>query len=342
MTKVAVITGITGQDGSYLAELLLNKGYEVYGIVRRTSLYTRGRLDHLHKGIHEKHDRLNLLYGDVGEANSIYKILKKVQPHEVYHLAAQSHVRISFDTPEYTGNVTGLGTVRMLEAIRDVCPDAKFYQASSSEMFGKVLEIPQKETTPFNPRSPYGCAKVYSYFLAKSYREGYGMFACNGILFNHESPRRGLNFVTRKITKTAADIVHGLQKHIIMGNLDAQRDWGYAPEYVEAMWLMLQQKEPDDYIIATGKTHSVKEFLHEAFTYAGLKNPEKYIRFDPRYYRPAEVDILVGDARKAREKLGWEPKMGFKELIHLMVDADLENSRREAKENISTPAASFL
>jgi GDPmannose 4,6-dehydratase len=260
--KKALITGITGQDGSYLAEFLLGKGYEVYGIVRRSSLFNRERIDHLvNKYNEDGKNKLYLLYGDLGDSNSIYKIVKQVLPDEVYHLGAQSHVRVSFDIPEYTGDITGLSTVRILEAIRDVCPEAKFYQASSSEMFGKVEEIPQKETTPFHPRSPYGCAKVFAYWLTRNYRESYNLFACNGILFNHESPRRGMNFVTRKITRAIADIKYDRQKHVYLGNLDAKRDWGYAPEFVEAMWLMLQQKEPDDYVIATGKTHSIREFL---------------------------------------------------------------------------------
>lgn len=331
--KKALITGITGQDGSYLAELLLSKGYDVYGIIRRASLFNTARIDHLYKDPHEEGNKLHLMYGDLGDTNSIYKVIKKVEPYEVYHLGAQSHVRISFDISEYTGNITGLSAVRILEAIKDVCPDAKYYQASSSEMFGKVQQIPQNEKTPFYPRSPYGCSKVYAFWITKNYRESYDMFTCNGILFNHESPRRGQTFVSRKITRAAANIKYGRQKYIYLGNLDAKRDWGYAPDYVKAMWLMMQQKEPDDYVIATGETHSVRELLHEAFTYTGLEKPEQYVKIDPRYCRPAEVELLIGDATKAREKLGWIPAVKFKEMIKIMVDADLEEVKKEIKVN---------
>lgn len=321
--KKALITGITGQDGSYLAELLLEKGYEVHGIIRRASTFNTGRINHLYKDPHLSGVRLILHYGDLSDSTNLIKLLYRIQPDEVYHLGAQSHVRVSFDIPEYTGDVTGLGTVRILEAIRETGLKSKFYQASSSEMFGKVLEVPQRETTPFYPRSPYGAAKVYAYWVTVNYRESYGMFACNGILFNHESPRRGETFVTRKITRAVARIKAGLQDKVYLGNLDAKRDWGYAKEYVEAMWRMLQAPEPDDYVIATGETHSVREFLEEAFGYVGL-DWQQHVGIDPRYYRPAEVDLLVGDASKAREKLGWEPKVTFKELVRLMVDADIE------------------
>lgn len=322
MTK-ALITGITGQDGSYLAELLLSKGYEVHGIIRRASTFNTGRIDHLYQDPHVNGVRLFLHYGDIADSTNLIKLLYRIQPDEIYHLAAQSHVRVSFDIPEYTGDVTGLGTVRILEAIRETGLKAKFYQASSSEMYGKVQEIPQRETTPFYPRSPYAAAKVYAYWMTVNYRESYGMFACNGILFNHESPRRGETFVTRKITRAVAHIKAGLQKKLYLGNLDAKRDWGYAKEYVEAIWLMMQQPEPDDYVIATGETHSVREFLEEAFSYAGLDWRE-YVEIDPKYFRPSEVDLLVGDASKAREKLRWQPRTTFKELVRLMVDADME------------------
>lgn len=320
--KKALITGITGQDGSYLAELLLEKGYQVHGIIRRASTFNTGRIDHLYKDSHINGVRLFLHYGDISDSTNLIKLLYRIQPDEVYHLAAQSHVRVSFDIPEYTGDATGLGTIRMLEAIRETRVKTKFYQASSSEMFGKVTESPQSEITPFHPRSPYGTAKVYAYWATVNYREAYGMFACNGILFNHESPRRGETFVTRKITRAIAHIKAGLQNKLYLGNLDAKRDWGYAKEYVEAMWLMLQQDEPDDYVIATGETHSVEEFLTEAFSHVGL-DWHDYVEIDPKYMRPAEVDLLVGDASKAKQKLGWEPKVTFKELVHLMVDADV-------------------
>jgi len=319
--KKALITGITGQDGSYLAELLLSKGYEVHGIIRRASSFNTARIDHLYSDPHVNGVRLFLHYGDISDSTNLIKLLYRIQPEEVYHLAAQSHVRVSFDIPEYTGDVTGLSTVRILEAIRETGVKAKFYQASSSEMFGKVRETPQSESTPFHPRSPYAAAKVYAYWSTVNYRESYGMFACNGILFNHESPRRGATFVTRKITRAAARIKAGLQQKLYLGNLDAQRDWGYAQEYVEAMWLMLQQDQPEDFVIATGETHSVSEFLDEAFAYHDL-DWRPYVDIDPKYYRPAEVDLLVGDASKAKRILGWEPKTKFKDLVRLMAEAD--------------------
>jgi GDPmannose 4,6-dehydratase len=322
MTKRALITGITGQDGSFLTELLLEKGYEVYGVVRRASLFNTDRIDHLYQDPHEKGTRLRLVYGDLNDSSSLNTILRQTSPDEIYNLGAQSHVRVSFDVPEYTGEVTGLGTVRLLEAIRDVGIRPKFYQASSSELYGKVLEVPQKETTPFHPRSPYGCAKAYAYYITVNYRESYGLFACNGILFNHESERRGETFVSRKITRAATRIKLGLQQKLYLGNLDARRDWGYARDYVEAMWLMMQAPEPDDYVIATGETHSVRDFLDAAFGLLDLDWKE-YVDIDPRYYRPAEVELLLGDATKARTKLGWAPKMTFPELVKLMVDHDL-------------------
>lgn len=320
--KKALITGITGQDGSYLAELLLSKDYEVHGIVRRASTFNTERIEHLYQDPHVNGVRLFLHYGDIADSTNLIKLLYRIEPDEIYHLAAQSHVRVSFDIPEYTGDVTGLSTIRILEAVRECGLKAKFYQASSSEMFGKIVESPQKETTPFHPRSPYAAAKVYAYWTTVNYREAYGMFACNGILFNHESPRRGETFVTRKITRAIAHIKAGLQDKLYLGNLNAKRDWGYAKEYVEAMWLMLQQDDPDDYVIATGETHSVEEFLTEAFSYAGL-DWRDYVEIDPKYMRPSEVDLLIGDASKAKRKLGWEPRVTFKELVHLMVDADV-------------------
>ena len=322
MTKRALITGITGQDGSYLAELLLSKGYEVHGIIRRASTFNTGRIDHLYKDPHINGVNLFLHYGDIADSTNLIKLLYRIQPAEVYHLAAQSHVRVSFDIPEYTGDVTGLSTIRILEAIRETGIGSKFYQASSSEMFGKVQEVPQRETTPFYPRSPYGAAKVYAYWATVNYRESYDLFACNGILFNHESPRRGETFVTRKITRAVARIKAGMQDKLYLGNLDAKRDWGYAREYVEAMWRMLQQDQPADYVIATGETHSVRDFLVEAFSHVGL-DWEKYVELDEKYLRPAEVDLLVGDATKARTELGWQPTITFKELVKLMVDADV-------------------
>jgi GDPmannose 4,6-dehydratase len=328
MTKRALITGITGQDGSFLTELLLEKGYEVYGIIRRSSSFNTDRIDHLYQDPHETDTRLRLVYGDLNDSSSLNTVLRKVQPHEIYNLGAQSHVRVSFDVPEYTGEITGLGTVRLLEAIREVGIRPKFYQASSSELFGKAQEVPQNERTPFYPRSPYGCAKAYAYYVTVNYRESYGLFACNGILFNHESMRRGETFVSRKITRAATRIKLGLQNKLYLGNLDARRDWGYARDYVEAMWLMMEAQEPDDYVVATGETHSVREFLDEAFGLLDLDWKE-HVEIDPRYYRPAEVDLLLGDASKARRVLGWEPKVTFKELVKLMVDHDLELARRE-------------
>jgi GDPmannose 4,6-dehydratase len=321
--KKALITGITGQDGSYLAELLLEKGYEVHGVIRRASTFNTERINHLYQDPHAQGVRLFLHFGDIADSTNLITLLYRLQPDEIYHLAAQSHVRVSFDIPEYTGDVTGLGTIRILEAIRETGIKAKFYQASSSEMYGKVRETPQRETTPFYPRSPYGAAKVYSYWVTVNYRESYDIFACNGILFNHESPRRGGTFVTRKISQGVARIVKGLQDKIYLGNLEAKRDWGYAKEYVEAMWLMLQQEHPDDYVIATGEAHSVREFLEEAFSYVGLEW-DKYVEIDPWYYRPAEVDLLVGDGSKAKKELGWEAKTKFKELVRLLVDSDLD------------------
>ena len=318
----ALITGITGQDGSYLAELLLDKGYEVHGIIRRASTFNTGRIDHLYRDPHINGVRLFLHYGDIADSTNLIKLLYRIQPAEVYHLAAQSHVRVSFDIPEYTGDVTALSTVRILEAIRETGMKSRFYQASSSEMFGKVQELPQRETTPFYPRSPYGVAKLYAHWMTINYREAYGLFASSGILFNHESPRRGETFVTRKITRAVARIKAGQQKKLYLGNLDAKRDWGYAKEYVEAMWLMLQQDVPDDYVIATGETHSVSEFLEEAFSYVGL-DWRDHIELDPKYLRPTEVDLLVGDAGKAKRVLNWAPKVTFKELVRLMVDADM-------------------
>jgi GDPmannose 4,6-dehydratase len=334
-----LITGITGQDGSYLAELLLEKGYEIHGIIRRASTFNTGRIDHLYKDPHINGVRLFLHYGDIADSTNLIKLLYRIQPDEVYHLAAQSHVRVSFDIPEYTGDVTGLSTIRILEAIRETGVGSKFYQASSSEMFGKVQEVPQKETTPFYPRSPYGAAKVYAYWATVNYRESYDLFACNGILFNHESPRRGETFVTRKITRAVARIKAGVQNKLYLGNLDAKRDWGYAKEYVEAMWLMLQQKQPEDYVIATGETHSVRDFLTEAFSHVDL-DWQKYVELDEKYLRPAEVDVLVGDASKARDVLGWQPSTTFKDLVRLMVDADMSivnNRQREPFGDLGTP-----
>ncbi|MBP9903775.1 MAG: GDP-mannose 4,6-dehydratase [Verrucomicrobiota bacterium] len=333
MAKRALITGITGQDGSYLAELLLAKGYEVHGIIRRASTFNTGRLDPIYEDPHASRKRLFLHYGDLSDASALSRLILKIQPDEVYNLAAQSHVRVSFDSPEYTTDITATGAVRLLEAIRETGIQPRYYQASSSEMYGKVLEIPQKETTPFYPRSPYGCAKVYAYWITVNYRESYGLHASNGILFNHESPRRGETFVTRKITRAVAHIKAGLQAKLYLGNLDAKRDWGYAKEYVEAMWLMLQQDQPDDYVIATNETHSVREFLEVAFAHAGL-DWQKYVEIDARYHRPAEVELLIGDASKAKRKLGWEPKTKFEELAKLMVDADIELLRRHREGEI--------
>jgi len=330
MAKTALISGITGQDGSFLAELLLEKGYDVYGIIRRSSSFNTDRIDHLYQDPHESGTRLRLLYGDLNDSSSLNTILRQVQPDEIYNLGAQSHVRVSFDIPEYTGEVTGLGTVRLLEAIREIGMSPKFYQASSSELYGKVFETPQTETTPFYPRSPYACAKAYAYHITVNYRESYGLFACNGILFNHESERRGETFVSRKITRAATRIKLGLQDKLYLGNLDARRDWGYARDYVEAMWMILNAEEADDYVVATGETHSVREFLEQTFSYLDL-DWEKYVEIDPRYFRPAEVDLLLGDASKVREKLGWEPKVTFDGLVKLMTDHDLQMAKQEAE-----------
>ena len=323
--KKALITGITGQDGSYLAELLLGKGYEVHGIIRRSSSFNTGRIDHLYTDSHIADTRLFLHHGDLADSSMLTNLMYQINPDEVYHLGAQSHVKVSFDMPEYTGDITGLGTIRILEALRRSDKKPRFYQASSSEMFGNASPL-QSEGTGFSPRSPYGAAKVYAYWLVKNYRDGYGLFACNGILFNHESPRRGETFVSRKITRAVARIKLGLQDKLYLGNLDAKRDWGYAKEYVEVMWMMLQQDQPSDYVIATGETHSVSEFLDEAFGYLSL-DWRQHVEVDPRYYRPTEVDILCGDASYAREKLGWEPKVRFKELVRIMVDADMKLER---------------
>ncbi|MBI1764129.1 MAG: GDP-mannose 4,6-dehydratase [Acidobacteria bacterium] len=323
MTKKALITGITGQDGSYLTELLLGKDYEVYGIMRRSSSFNTGRIDHLYQDPHLQGRRLHLVYGDLNDASSLNKILRDVQPDEIYNLGAQSHVRVSFDIPEYTAEVGAMGTLRLLEAIRETgLKHTRFYQASSSELYGKVQEVPQTERTPFYPRSPYAVAKLYSYWITVNYRESYGLYACNGILFNHESPRRGETFVTRKVTRAAAAIKLGLQDKLYLGNLDAKRDWGYAPEFVEAMWRMLQQDEPDDFVIATGETHTVRELCETAFGHLGL-DYQQHVEIDPRYFRPAEVDLLIGDPSKAKQKLGWQSQVTFKELVRIMTEADL-------------------
>ena len=325
--KKALITGITGQDGSYLSELLLEKGYEVHGIIRRTSTINTDRIDHLYEDPPRDHARLFLHYGDLTDGTTLRRILEAVQPIEIYNLGAQSHVRVSFDSPEYTVDAVGMGTLRLLEAIRDYRHrtgiEVRFYQAGSSEMYGKVQDVPQSETTPFYPRSPYACAKVYAHWQTINYRESYGMFACNGILFNHESPRRGETFVTRKITRAVARILAGQQSKLYMGNLDAKRDWGYAKDYVNAMWRMLQQDAPDDYVVATGETHAVSEFLALAFGHVNL-NWQDYVAFDERYLRPTEVDLLIGDPAKAQAKLNWQPSVTFEELVHLMVEADLQ------------------
>jgi GDPmannose 4,6-dehydratase len=339
MGKSALITGITGQDGSYLAELLLDKGYTVYGIIRRSSTFNTDRIDHIFQDPHEKKLRLILKYADLTDAESIAMLIQEIKPDEIYHLGAQSHVRVSFDIPVYTAQATAIGTLHMLEAIRKYSPKSKFYQASSSEMFGKVMEIPQTEQTPFYPRSPYGVSKVFAYWITVNYRESYGLFACNGILFNHESPRRGATFVTRKITRAVADIFSGKETILYLGNLDAKRDWGYAPEYVEAMWRMLQQEKPSDFVIATGETHSVREFVEAAFNEIDIKiewkgegDTEKgydavtgklLVSVDPHYYRPAEVDLLVGFPEKAKVQLGWEPQVRYRELVKIMVNADV-------------------
>jgi len=334
LAKVALITGVTGQDGSYLAEFLLKKGYETHGIVRRSSSFATARIDHLRRGFEVPGGGLQLHYGDLGDGTGLRRIIEQVRPDEVYNLAAQSHVRISFDQPEYTADVVGLGTLRLLETLRDHNQrhgrKARMYQAGSSEMFGKVMAVPQSETTPFHPRSPYACAKVYAHWQTVNYREAYDLFAVNGILFNHESPRRGENFVTRKITRSVGRIKVGLQNKLLLGNLDAKRDWGFAGDYVEAMWLMLQQERPDDYVIATGETHSVQEFLELAFECVEL-DWHKYVDTDPRFFRPSEVDILCGDSSKARRILGWEPKVKFHELASMMVDADLDLAQRELR-----------
>lgn len=345
--KKALITGITGQDGSYLAELLLAKGYEVHGMIRRSSSFNTGRIDHIYRDPHEKDVRLFLHYGDLNDASSINTMLQNVKPDEIYNLGAQSHVRVSFDIPEYTGDVDALGTVRILEGIRETGLNSRFYQASSSELYGKVLEIPQKETTPFYPRSPYACAKAYSFYITMNYRESYGMHASNGILFNHESPRRGETFVTRKITRAAARIKLGLQDCLYLGNLDAKRDWGFAGDYVEAMWLMLQQETADDYVIATGETWSVRSFAEKAFARLGMPltwqgdgidetgidttTGRAVVRIDARYFRPAEVDLLLGDPTKARKCLNWELKTSFEQLVNMMVDSDLRQAEREKR-----------
>ena len=338
--KKALITGITGQDGSYLAELLLEKGYEVHGIVRRVSTFNRQRISHLFPDVHDKKNKIKLHYGDLGDSSSLHRIVRDLHPDEVYHLGSQSHVRISFDVPEFTGDVTGVSTTRLLEALRHDSPEARFYQASSSEMFGLVQENPQKETTPFHPRSPYGAAKVYAYWMTVNYRESYGMYACNGILFNHESPRRGENFVSRKVTLGIAKFVAGKAGTLFLGNLEAKRDWGYAGDYVEGMWLMTQQEKPDDFVLATGETHTVREFVEETCALAGIdlvwegegleekgidrKTGKQVIGIDPMYFRPAEVDVLLGDYSKAKKVLGWEPKTKFKELVKMMFESDLK------------------
>jgi GDPmannose 4,6-dehydratase len=331
-SKRAFITGITGQDGSYLAETLLRKGYEVHGLVRRSSTFGTQRIEHLYRDIHDADQSLVLHHGDMADGNALARLIRQIQPTEVYNLAAQSHVRVSFDQPTYTADVTAVGTLRLLEAIRDF-QDAngsqvRFYQASSSEMFGKAVEIPQKETTPFHPRSPYGVAKVYSHWITVNYRESYGLHASCGILFNHESPRRGETFVTRKITRAATRIKLGLQSNLYLGNLDAKRDWGFAGDYVEAMWMMLQQEEPEDYVIATNETHSVREFCEKTFGRLGL-DYQDFVEIDPRYFRPAEVDLLLGDSQKANQKLGWVPRTSFDALVAMMVDADMALAQKE-------------
>ncbi len=344
MVLRALITGITGQDGSYLAELLLQKGYEVHGILRRSSTFNTARLEHLYQDPHAVDRNLNLHYGDMTDASSLSRLIERIQPHEIYHLAAQSHVKVSFDIPEYTAETNALGTLRLLDAIKDSGVKTRFYQASTSELYGNPQDIPQTERTPFLPRSPYAASKLYAYWITVNYREAYGLHASNGILFNHESPRRGKTFVTRKITRAAARIKYGFQKHLFLGNLSAQRDWGFAPEYVEAMWLMLQQDNPDDFVIATGETHSVRHFVSLAFARVGLtlhwegegpqekgidtKTGEVLVEVDSNYFRPTEVDLLVGDPSKAREKLGWKAKTSFSELVEIMVDHDLERVRR--------------
>ena len=330
MKKKALITGITGQDGSYLAELLLGKGYEVHGVIRRSSSFNTGRISHIFRDIHEEDVSLKLHYGDLSDASRLEKLLDMVEPLEVYNLASQSHVSVSFEEPVYTGDIVAMGTVRLLEAIKNIgaVRSVRFYQASSSEMYGNAQEIPQTEDTPFHPRNPYACAKVYSFWQVKNYREAYGMHASNGILFNHESPRRGETFVTRKITRTLARILAGKEEKLYLGNLEAKRDWGYAPDYVQAMWLMLQQDQPDDYVVATGQAWSVRDFLDRAFGLVAL-DWKHYVEIDQRYFRPTEVDVLIGDASKARERLNWAPKTNFDELVQLMLEADLQNERME-------------
>jgi GDPmannose 4,6-dehydratase len=334
--KTALITGITGQDGSYLAELLLSKGYEVHGVIRRSSSFNTARIDHLYQDDHEAGQRLFLHYGDLTELGPLVSLVRSVQPHEVYNLAAQSHVRVSFDQPEYTGEATGVGTTRLLEAIRHADIDTRFYQASSSELYGSTPP-PQDESTPFHPRSPYAVAKLYSYWITRNYREAYGMFACNGILFNHESPRRGGTFVTRKITRAAARIAAGQQEHLYLGNLDAVRDWGYAPEFVEAMWRMLQQDTPDDFVVATGTAYTVRDFVQFAFARVGL-DWEQHVRFDERYLRPSEVDALIGDPSKAEQVLGWKPRVLTPRLAEIMVDADVAALEHEGSPYVDTVA----
>jgi len=347
MNKTALITGITGQDGAYLAEFLLDKGYQVHGVKRRSSMFNTDRIDHLYQDPHEENRNFHLHYGDLTDSTNLIRIIQEVQPDEIYNLAAQSHVQVSFETPEYTANADALGTLRLLEAVRilGLTEKTRFYQASTSELYGKVQEIPQTEKTPFYPRSPYAVAKMYSYWITVNYREAYNIFGCNGILFNHESPLRGETFVTRKITRAIARIKLGLQDKIYLGNLNAKRDWGYADDYVEAMWLMLQQNQPDDYVVATGEAHSVREFVELAFAQIGIdiewqgegvdeKGLDKatgkiLVEVDPRYFRPTEVEILLGDPTKAREKLGWQPKVTFRELVSMMVDADLEEAKRD-------------
>lgn len=341
--KKAFITGITGQDGSYLAELLLAKGYQVHGVIRRSSSFNTGRIVHIYQDPHVEEQHLILHYGDLSDSSNLSRMLEKIRPDEIYNLGAQSHVRVSFDLPEYTSDVTGIGTLRILDAVREAGIQTKFYQASSSEMFGKAQEIPQRETTPFYPRSPYGCAKVFAYWITVNYRESYGLFACNGILFNHESPRRGETFVSRKVTRGLVRIKLGIDKRLYLGNLNAKRDWGYAKDYVEGMWMMLQQNWPDDYILATGETHTVREFVEETckaldlglvwqgsgLTEKGINTQtgEPIIAIDTKYFRPTEVDVLIGDYSKAKQKLGWKPQVTFKELVKLMVDADMEHER---------------
>jgi GDPmannose 4,6-dehydratase len=348
MSKKALVTGITGQDGSYLAELLLSKGYQVWGIIRRSSSFNTARLDTIYQDPHAADRRLHLIYGDLNDASSLNKILKIVRPDEIYNLGAQSHVRVSFDIPEYTAEVTGVGTVRLLEAMRELELNARFYQASSSELYGKATEIPQRETTPFYPRSPYAAAKAYAFYITRNYREAYSIFAVNGILFNHESPRRGETFVSRKITRAVGRIKHGLQDRLYLGNLEAKRDWGFAGDYVDAMWRMLQVDDPDDYVIATGETHSVREFCELAFSYAGLPltwhgsiadekglgpDGRVLVEIDPRYFRPTEVDMLLGDCTKAQTKLGWKPTVNFSTLVRSMVDADEALAKGEKRQS---------